>query len=430
MKKLEVAGMASVAASRALESGVHVLSTQGSNLLNSIQQPLPQSALISPPSLDLPRLPPPLDLPRVPPILQPRGALPPFNPNTTGRASTITSTERGLTAPPQLDMSRLTPSLAQRERGAPPQLESRTHRPQQQDPRSQQRTGPAPQEAQDSPPYLDDLHGIPASPLEDADEQISQLLKSLHQQPVIKTEEEKMADIFDSLSSSTLSRKQLTTRPSITKSPDPPVITSVKSVVKASGIFHENAPSPSMPVLLPQVPLSEAAVAASRIEPVGFQNTYLDSLARSQIGDKRGAAARSRNISGPAPSQSLSFNPISNAVQVAAAIEQSAILANKPLSVIQQTPRFDLNNPPSVQTVGGPPPNITIQTSISAGPGIGMGGAGSQIRAMQHAPPNTRLVRGPNGQVTLQKVQTIELSQEMQQVCLFHLIKKKHRIAY
>ena len=47
-----------------------------------------------------------------------------------------------------------------------------------------------------------------------------------------------------------------------------------------------------------------------------------------------------------------------------------------------------------------------------------MGGASStQMRsALQNLPPNTRLVRGPNGQMTLQKVQTIELTPDMQQV--------------
>jgi hypothetical protein len=60
------------------------------------------------------------------------------------------------------------------------------------------------------------------------------------------------------------------------------------------------------------------------------------------------------------------------------------------------------------------PPNVTVQATVPQ-PNMGLGGAGSQIRALQHLPPNTRLVRGPNGQVTLQKIQTIELSQEKQQ---------------
>jgi len=44
-----------------------------------------------------------------------------------------------------------------------------------------------------------------------------------------------------------------------------------------------------------------------------------------------------------------------------------------------------------------------------------MGGAGSQLRALQQLPPNTRLQHGPNGQVMIQKIQTIELSPSMQQ---------------
>ena len=45
-----------------------------------------------------------------------------------------------------------------------------------------------------------------------------------------------------------------------------------------------------------------------------------------------------------------------------------------------------------------------------------MGGANSsQVKTLQNLPPNTRLVRGPNGQLTLQKVETIELTSEMQQ---------------
>ena len=65
--------------------------------------------------------------------------------------------------------------------------------------------------------------------------------------------------------------------------------------------------------------------------------------------------------------------------------------------------------------------SISIETTSlpSTTLGISLGGAGSQIRAMQHAPPNTRLVRGPNGQVTVQKVQTIELSQQMQRVIIY-----------
>ena len=44
------------------------------------------------------------------------------------------------------------------------------------------------------------------------------------------------------------------------------------------------------------------------------------------------------------------------------------------------------------------------------------GGASSQMRAYQNLPSNARIVRGPNGQLSLQKIQTIELTPEMQAV--------------
>ena len=315
--------MASVAAARALETGVQGLSSRN-NLLQCIQQPLPQSALVSPPVLEMPRDPTisqgSLDLPQAPPPL--------------------------------------------------------------------------------------DLHGlsVPPSPLQDADEQISKLLKTLHQQPGMKSEEEKMEDLFNSLSN----RRPNTTqsRPHRVKSPEPPVITSIKSSVKSSGVFNENVPSPSMPILLPQVPISEG----SKVQEGGggglFQNSYLESLAKTQIGDKRG---RSRSISGSVNILSPGRLPL---LSPTSGQKENSLNQMKSSSVIQQTPRFE-SNPPQGQ---GGPPNVTIQTTVPAPAGMSMGGAGSQIRAMQNAPPNTRLVRGPNGQVTLQKFQTIELSPGMQNV--------------
>ncbi len=74
--------------------------------------------------------------------------------------------------------------------------------------------------------------------------------------------------------------------------------------------------------------------------------------------------------------------------------------------------------------IKAPPPDQNIQQQqqpISGSPAgmmsnIPMGGASTQRRAVQSLPPNTKLVMGPNGQYSLQKVQTIELSQEMQNV--------------
>ena len=66
-------------------------------------------------------------------------------------------------------------------------------------------------------------------------------------------------------------------------------------------------------------------------------------------------------------------------------------------------------------------PNLMMQTSLApaGSQGIGIGTAGSQIRVMRIAPANTQLIQGPNGQGNLQKVQTIELPQEMKHVSIW-----------
>jgi hypothetical protein len=209
------------------------------------------------------------------------------------------------------------------------------------------------------------------------------------------------------------------------------------------GIFGENAAasSPAMPVLTPQVALSPLP-AEEPTSAAGFQNSYLDSLARSQITDKRSvSSARPRHLSSSSSSASVVVGGVQTTTAAAAggrsfhqqqqqppllsptgglggsaprlsaafAAASPTILQGKVSvpTVIQQNPRFDVAAAP--HQAAAP---ITLQTVSS-----GVGGVGSQIRAMQqHVQPNTRLMRGPNGQVTVQKVQTIELSQENQQV--------------
>jgi hypothetical protein len=51
------------------------------------------------------------------------------------------------------------------------------------------------------------------------------------------------------------------------------------------------------------------------------------------------------------------------------------------------------------------------------------GGASSQMRAYQNLPSNARIIRGPNGQLSLQKIQTIELTPELQAVNITLLLK-------
>lgn len=89
-----------------------------------------------------------------------------------------------------------------------------------------------------------------------------------------------------------------------------------------------------------------------------------------------------------------------------------------PQQVLQQVSRGDLvpSTLPSVPMSSTPAvvtPTVVSGTSTNV-PLVG--GASTQMRALQNLPPNTRLVKGPNGQYSLQKIQTIELSQEMQQV--------------
>ena len=208
-------------------------------------------------------------------------------------------------------------------------------------------------------------------------------------------------------------------------SPEPPVITTTtkpsESFPKPTRFFTENVPSPSMPVLTPQVPISEHN---RQPHDTSFQNKYLDNLARTQISDKR---SRSRNESGPlmnSPNGMPLLSPTTGIMHSPHALEQSASPRpnaivqnhmNKSAGVIQQVPRPE-SQTQSTNVGPGGPPNVTVQSSVQAASGSGMGGPGSQLRALQHLPPNTRLHQGPNGQYMIQKIQTIELSQQMQQV--------------
>ena len=273
-----------------------------------------------------------------------------------------------------------------------------------------------------------------ATSLQDADEHISNLLKRLHQQPVpVQVKQELLDTAGGSVQAPANAgqqpvrqiRKSSTNAAPNIKSPEPPVISTLPHSVK-SNIFSEHAHSPSMPVLLPQVTVPEQSVLPSslqgpagsssltlnnsssipnsRIQDSSFQNSYLDSLAKSQIPDKK---SRGRSSSGAG-------NRIPPLLSPPSSMDGSSNF--KPASVIHQNPRFE--PPTMLKSESGLPTSISIQTtSLPPGPpSISLGGAGSQIRAMQHAHPNTRLVRGPNGQVTVQKVQTIELTHEMQRV--------------
>ena len=379
IKALDNSAMASVAAARALETGTQGLPPRNS-LLQNIQQPLPQSSLpgngmSSASSLNLPQHPPSLPhQPMAPPPQQIRQSNPP--------------------QPPLL----LAPTTNQLVKQQPP-----------------------------TPLSAD---------MEDAESQISQLLESLQKQQgtAVKAEPDKMSEFFDSLAGSKSAGQPMpqaigrirSQSGSISMSPEPPVITTTsktsETFAKPPRFFNENVGSPSMPVLTPQVPLSEHN---RQPHDTSFQNKYLDNLARTQISDKR---SRSRNESGPllnSPNGMPLLSPTTGIMHSPHAPDQSASprpnaivqnhmnKASASGGVIQQVPRTE---PQPQNTAVGPggPPNITVQSSTQGSSGSSMGGPVSQQRALQHLPPNTRLHLGPNFQP--QRIQTIELSTHMQQV--------------
>lgn len=380
MKSLENSAMASVAAARALETGTQGLPPRNS-LLQNIQQPLPQSSLSangmnSASALNLPQHPPNLSQ-HIMPTNQPQIR------QSNGQPSHLI----------------LPPTNSQLAKQQPP----------------------TPLSAE----------------MDDAESQLSQLLESLqkHQGPGSKQEPDKMSEFFDSVAGPKSSGQPMpqaigrirSQSGSMSMSPEPPVITAnskpSESFTKPARFFNENAGSPSMPVLTPQVPISEHN---RQPHDTSFQNKYLDNLARTQISDKR---SRSRNESGPminSPSGMPLLSPTTGIMHSPHTQEQSASprpnaivqnqmsKSNPSVGVIQQVPKSEGISQSNNVGPGGPP-NVAVQSTVQVGSGSGMGGPGSQLRALQHLPQNTRLHQGPNGQYMIQKIQTIELSPQMQQ---------------
>ena len=214
--------------------------------------------------------------------------------------------------------------------------------------------------------------------MEDAESQISLLLESLQKQSATNINSSDQ-EFFESLTSP----NPAPSTGGIPISVDPePSVSKTETFPKPT----RYPGSPSMPVLTPQVTLAESGKSP---QDTTFQNKYLDSLARSQIADKR----RSRHESGGMPL----LSPTTGILHSPGDSSSSS-----------GSPR-----PHSVTA----PPNVTVQASVhSPATAPSMGGPVSQIRALQQLPPNTRLQHGPNGQIMIQKIQTIELSPPMQQV--------------
>ena len=224
--------------------------------------------------------------------------------------------------------------------------------------------------------------------MEDAESQITQLLESLQKQQggaSVNSDQE----FFDSLTSS---QAQNTPR-------------------SKSKPFSEPSrfPSPQMPTLTPQMPVLTPQVSEPQ-KAIDLQNRV------KQIVEKR----RSRHESGGMPMLSPTtgfLHPASSPGPVSGVSPVSPRANIKTGGVIQAVPKYS-----ETPVMSSGPPNVTVQSpasvssAASGGSGMGGAGSGSQLRALQQLPPNTRLQHGPNGQIMVQKIQTIELSPTMQQV--------------
>ena len=238
----------------------------------------------------------------------------------------------------------------------------------------------------------------PSTPLsadmEDAESQISLLLESLQKQQggaSINSDQE----FFDSLTTSQGAPvSQGPGQRGLISKPDP--------FSKLSRF-----PPPQMPTLTPQMPVLTPQVLEPQQKPPESQNRV------KQIVEKR----RSRHESGGMPMLSPTTGLLHPASSPRAGVSPVSPRANtKTGGVIQAVPKYS-----ETPAKSSGPPNVTVQSSASvssstSGSGMGGAGSGSQLRALQQLPPNTRLQHGPNGQIMVQKIQTIELSPTMQQV--------------
>ncbi|TRY74452.1 hypothetical protein TCAL_10091 [Tigriopus californicus] len=249
----------------------------------------------------------------------------------------------------------------------------------------------------------------------DADAQISQLIETLQKDPQHLTiESDKMADFLKSFQ-----------QEAETPTSGPP---NIASLLDQGNPSTSTPPSSSMspPILKPSAKLMPSSSAStddkgqcssddgSKPErttgTTGFQASFLNSLANRRVSSDEDSSSSS-----PATPQQKqqqlpppSLTPVSTQFNSLAAPVTSVTSITSPLEppkVLSQMSRGEMV-PATL-----PPTSVPITVN----PSITMGGASTQMRAVQSLPPNTRLVRGPNGQYTLQKVQTIELSPEMQQ---------------
>ena len=264
----------------------------------------------------------------------------------------------------------------------------------------------------------------------DADAQISQLLETLQKDPKqLVVEGEKIAEFINSLTAgddldssspipptptdmnnplmqetmSTSSLSQQSTSTNNKQSANQHSLNLSGTTQGPASTFQQQGQGTSMPETNSNV-ISKAPESTSGT--TGFQASFLNSLASStsqqQESSKRSAASHEfdsnaiiNSITNPVLPQTTSMPNAGNNI--------SGMSGNQPTSKSQAIS-------PNVSSTAVPSPHHLV----SANPVTLGGGAPSQMRAMQNLPQNTRLVRGPNGQYSLQKVHTIELSQEMQ----------------
>ena len=316
IKTLEMSGMASVAAAKALET----TQVPRNSLLQSIQQPLPQASLST------------------------------LLPSTSGQSS----------GPPRVPLLSLPPP------GQP-------HQP-----------GPLTAE------------------MNDAEAQISLLLDSLQKQ-----QDDGLADsdFFN----------DLTAPPSTSSAPPERIkrenvgglpVESNSSNFPKGRLFPDTSsggvPSPSMPVLTPQVLTTETSRQAGEAS-----SKFPDNVSRAQFSEKRGGRARQESGNGNgmpmlSPTTGLMHSPSSPLSPRSAASS----------SVIQSVPR-------PMDPAGGPPnitaPNHSLGQQHSS---QGVGGPASQLRALSNLPQDhqVRLVRSNGGQYSHLQLKTVELAPDMRTI--------------
>ena len=268
----------------------------------------------------------------------------------------------------------------------------------------------------------------------DADAQISQLLETLQKDPKqLVVEGEKIAEFINSLTGSDdldasspipTTPNDINTTPSLLPQQTSSASQQVLPSNKASAQTSISQQHQSVNTLGMHSPLQKGLGTSSSSTEIscnssnvinkppeltsgttGFQASFLNSLASSSNSQQE--------LPKRAGSHELDSNSIIGSITSPVPPQQPSVLSNSNLipamSSNQHLSKSEVMSSNLPPTTVSAPHHVVGASPVTLG-----GGAPSQMRAMQNLPQNTRLVRGPNGQYSLQKVHTIELSQEMQ----------------